>query len=84
MDLNLIQVAGTELIAGISGESEERIRELFEQAEAAAPCVLFIDEIDTISSNRHNASKDMERRVVSQRKSSNFFIGMQCSGNYCA
>lgn len=84
MDLNLIQVAGTELIAGISGESEERIRELFEQAEAAAPCVLFIDEIDTISSNRHNASKDMERRVVSQRKSSNILIGMQCSGNYCA
>lgn len=66
MDVGLIQVAGTELIAGISGESEERIRELFEQAVAAAPCVLFIDEIDTISSNRVNAGKDMERRIVAQ------------------
>lgn len=66
MNVGLIQVAGTELVAGISGESEERIRELFEQAVAAAPCVLFIDEIDTISSNRVNAGKDMERRMVAQ------------------
>lgn len=66
MDVSLIQVAATELIAGVSGESEERIRELFEQAAAVAPCVLFIDEIDAISSNRQNAQKDMERRIVSQ------------------
>lgn len=62
----MIQVAATELIAGVSGESEERIRELFEQAASMAPCVLFIDEIDAISSNRLNAQKDMERRVVTQ------------------
>lgn len=66
LDVFLIEVAATELIAGVSGESEERIREVFEQAESFAPCVLFIDEIDAISSNRVNAQKDMERRIVSQ------------------
>lgn len=63
-------MAATELVAGVSGESEERIRELFEQAASIAPCVLFIDEIDAISSNRQNAQKDMERRIVAQLLSS--------------
>lgn len=66
MNIGLIQVAGTEIVSGVSGESEERIRELFEQAALSAPCVLFIDEIDSISANRKNASKDMERRIVAQ------------------
>lgn len=66
----MIQVAATELVAGVSGESEERIRDLFEQAYAVAPCVLFIDEIDAICSNRINAQKDMERRIVAQLLSS--------------
>lgn len=66
LKIGLIQIAATELVAGVSGESEERIRELFEQAAALSPCVLFIDEIDAISSNRMNAQKDMERRIVSQ------------------
>lgn len=66
LDVFLIEVAATELIAGVSGESEERIREVFEQAASFAPCVLFIDEIDAVSSNRQNAQKDMERRIVAQ------------------
>lgn len=66
LNIGLIPVAATELVAGVSGESEERIRDLFEQAIALAPCVLFIDEIDAISSNRLNAQKDMERRIVAQ------------------
>lgn len=66
LNVGLIQVAATELISGVSGESEERLRELFDQAANAAPCVLFIDEIDAISANRINASKDMERRIVAQ------------------
>lgn len=56
----------TGLISGVSGETEERIRELFEQAALCAPCVLFMDEIDSISADRKNASKDMERRIVAQ------------------
>lgn len=70
MKIGLLSVSGTELISGVSGESEERIRDLFEQAALAAPCVLFIDEIETISGNRQNAQKDMERRIVSQLISS--------------
>jgi ribosome biogenesis ATPase len=66
LDVLLVEVQATELVAGVSGESEERIREIFEQAASFAPCVLFIDEIDAISSNRQNAQKDMERRIVAQ------------------
>lgn len=62
----LIKVAAPELVAGVSGESEERIRELFERACNSAPCVLFIDEIDAITPNRQNAQKEMERRIVAQ------------------
>ncbi|XP_005187952.1 nuclear valosin-containing protein-like [Musca domestica] len=70
LNLALIEIPATELIAGVSGESEERIRDVFDQAAACAPCVLFIDEIDAISSNRSMAQRDMERRIVSQLISS--------------
>lgn len=70
LDVLLLEVPATELVAGVSGESEERIREIFEQAACFAPCVLFIDEIDSISSNRQTAQKDMERRIVAQLISS--------------
>ena len=70
LDVLLVEVPATELVAGVSGESEERIREIFEQAASFAPCVLFIDEIDAISTNRQTAQKDMERRIVSQLLSS--------------
>lgn len=66
----MISIASTELVAGVSGETEERIREVFEQASCLAPCVLFFDEVDVISSNRVNAQKDMDRRIVSQLISS--------------
>ncbi|XP_067626012.1 nuclear valosin-containing protein-like [Eurosta solidaginis] len=46
LNLPLIDVAATELIAGMSDESEERIRDVFEQAPIYAPSVLFNDEID--------------------------------------
>ncbi|GLV45591.1 smallminded [Carabus blaptoides fortunei] len=62
----LLKVAAPELVAGVSGESEERIRDLFEKAVESAPCVLFIDEIDAITPNRQQAQKEMERRIVAQ------------------
>lgn len=62
----MLKVAAPELVAGLSGESEERIRELFERALCTSPCILFIDEIDAITPNRQNAQKDMERRIVAQ------------------
>lgn len=62
----LIKVAAPELIAGVSGESESRIRELFDQAVAVAPCVLFLDEVDAVATHRATAQKEMERRIVAQ------------------
>lgn len=66
LQLPLIAVTGTELVGGVSGESEERIRELFERASSIAPSVLFIDEIDAVCGNRMNAQKEMEKRMVAQ------------------
>ncbi|NWX15327.1 NVL protein, partial [Aegotheles bennettii] len=66
LELPMLKVAATEMVSGVSGESEQKLRELFEQAVASAPCVLFIDEIDAITPKREVASKDMERRIVAQ------------------
>jgi ribosome biogenesis ATPase len=59
-------VAGPELVGGVSGESEERIRDLFDQAAENAPCILFLDEVDALAPNRHTAQREMERRIVAQ------------------
>ncbi|XP_069089926.1 nuclear valosin-containing protein-like [Pleurodeles waltl] len=66
LDLPLLKVAATEMVSGVSGESEQKLRELFDQAVSSAPCILFIDEIDAITPKREVASKDMERRIVAQ------------------
>ncbi|XP_065832542.1 nuclear valosin-containing protein-like [Oscarella lobularis] len=66
LNLPFVRVAATELVSGVSGESEEKIRQLFKYAKENAPCILFLDEIDAITPKRENASKDMERRIVSQ------------------
>ena len=60
----------TELVSGVSGESEGTIRSLFEQARSSSPCIVFIDEIDTIAPKRESAHREMERRIVSQLISS--------------
>ncbi|VVC27682.1 Hypothetical protein CINCED_3A019856 [Cinara cedri] len=70
LKLPLISIAAPQLVVGISGESEKRVRKLFETAVKSAPCVLFIDEVDSISPNRDNTSRDMERRIVAQLLSS--------------
>lgn len=62
----LLNVAGPELVGGVSGESEERIRDLFDQAAENAPCILFLDEVDALAPNRHTAQREMERRIVAQ------------------
>eukprot|EP00922_Rhytidocystis_sp_ex-Travisia-forbesii_P041134 GHVS01061387.1.p1 GENE.GHVS01061387.1~~GHVS01061387.1.p1 ORF type:complete len:757 (+),score=145.70 GHVS01061387.1:190-2460(+) len=59
-------VAATELISGVSGESEALLRSLFEAAKAEAPSVVFIDEIDAITPKRDTAAREMERRIVAQ------------------
>ena len=66
LNLPFIKVAAPELVSGVSGDSEMKIRELFEQATNSSPCMLFIDEIDCITGKRESASKQMEGRMVAQ------------------
>lgn len=61
-----IKCGATEIIAGVSGESEEKLRELFSLAKSIQPCILFIDEIDAITPKREQAAREMERRIVTQ------------------
>jgi ribosome biogenesis ATPase len=62
----LLKIYGPEIICGISGESEAKIRSLFSEALSLAPCIVFIDEIDTIASKAYNTHKEMERRILAQ------------------
>ena len=48
------------------GESEKRIRQIFEDAEKNAPTIIFIDEIDSLAPKREESYGEVERRVVSQ------------------
>uniref|UniRef100_A0A8D3C8I3 Nuclear VCP like n=1 Tax=Scophthalmus maximus TaxID=52904 RepID=A0A8D3C8I3_SCOMX len=66
LELPMLKVSAPELVSGVSGESEQKLRELFDSAVSSSPCILFIDEIDAITPKREVASKDMERRIVAQ------------------
>lgn len=61
-----IPVSAPSLVAGMSGESEKKIRELYDEAKALAPCLVFIDELDAIMGKRENAQREMEKRIVAQ------------------
>ena len=61
-----LRVSAPEVVSGMSGESEAKIRQLFQEAAALAPCIVFIDEIDAIAPKRENAQREMERRIVAQ------------------
>jgi len=63
--VNFIRVAGPELLDRYVGETEETIRELFEQARQTAPTIVFLDEIDAIASKR-GEGPEVTERVVSQ------------------
>ncbi|XP_022854914.1 cell division control protein 48 homolog C-like isoform X2 [Olea europaea var. sylvestris] len=60
------RICATELVSGISGTSEENIRELFSQAHRTAPSIVFIDEIDAIATKRDISNRVMEQRIVLQ------------------
>lgn len=65
-DANFILLNGPEIMSKFYGESEKKIRDIFEEAEKTAPAIIFIDEIDAIASKREEAVGEVERRVVSQ------------------
>ncbi|HSB50090.1 MAG TPA: CDC48 family AAA ATPase [Nitrosopumilaceae archaeon] len=63
---HFISLSGPEIMGKYYGESEERIREIFKQAEENAPSIIFIDEIDSIAPKREEVTGEVEKRVVSQ------------------
>jgi SpoVK/Ycf46/Vps4 family AAA+-type ATPase len=65
--MNFISVKGPELLQQYVGESEGNIRELFENARSIAPCIVFFDEIDSITSKRSDShSNGISNRLVPQ------------------
>jgi transitional endoplasmic reticulum ATPase len=65
-DAHFISIQGPEIMSKYVGGSEERLREIFEEAEENAPSIVFIDEIDAIAPKREEVSGEVERRVVAQ------------------
>ncbi len=65
-DAHFILLNGPEIMSKFYGESEKRIRDIFEEAEKNAPSIIFIDEIDAIAPKREEVTGEVERRVVSQ------------------
>ena len=63
---NFYSIGGPEIMSKFYGESEERLRETFKQAQENAPSIIFIDEIDSIAPKREEVSGDVEKRIVSQ------------------
>ncbi len=59
-------IGGPEIMSKFYGESEEKLRNVFKQAEQNAPSIIFIDEIDSIAPNRDEVSGEVERRIVAQ------------------
>ncbi len=59
-------IAGPEIMSKYYGESEQRLREIFESAEKTAPSIVFIDELDSIAPKREEVTGEVERRVVAQ------------------
>jgi ribosome biogenesis ATPase len=64
--VSFIPLSAPSLVAGMSGESEKKIRDIFEEAKRMAPCLVFIDEIDVIMGKRESAQREMEKRIVAQ------------------
>ncbi len=63
---SFFSIQGPEIISKYYGQSEEKLREKFEEAEKAAPSIIFIDEIDSIAPKREDVTGELERRVVAQ------------------
>ena len=63
-DVPFYKLSGPEIVSGISGQSEEKIRNFFLAVTQKAPSIIFIDELDSIAGKRENAQKDLEVRIV--------------------
>jgi transitional endoplasmic reticulum ATPase len=63
---NFSSISGPEIMSKFYGESEGRLREIFDQAQENAPSIIFIDELDSIAPKREEVTGEVEKRVVSQ------------------
>ncbi len=65
-EANFIHINGPEIMSKFYGESEQKLRKIFEDAEENAPSIIFIDELDAIAPKREDVQGEVERRVVAQ------------------
>ncbi|MEM3372706.1 MAG: CDC48 family AAA ATPase [Candidatus Anstonellales archaeon] len=65
-EAHFIHIGGPELVSKFVGESEEKLRAIFKEAEEKAPSIIFMDEIDAIAPKREEVTGEVEKRVVSQ------------------
>ncbi|OYW46037.1 MAG: AAA family ATPase [Sphingomonadales bacterium 32-68-7] len=65
-DAAFFTINGPEIMGSAYGESERRLREVFEEAERSQPAIVFIDEIDSIAPKRQNVTGEAEKRLVAQ------------------
>ncbi|CAN1212408.1 AAA family ATPase [Tumidithrix helvetica PCC 7403] len=66
LGVNYIAIVGPEIIGKFYGEAETRLRQVFEKAAKSAPCLIFIDEIDSLVPNRASVEGEVEKRLVAQ------------------
>ncbi|WP_232686024.1 CDC48 family AAA ATPase [Halobacterium zhouii] len=66
IDAHFQTISGPEIMSKYYGESEEQLRDVFDEAEENAPAIVFIDELDSIAPKRGETQGDVERRVVAQ------------------
>ncbi len=66
LGVSYIAIAGPEIMGKYYGEAETRLRGVFEKAAKAAPCLIFIDEIDSLAPDRSKVEGEVEKRVVAQ------------------
>lgn len=65
-EANFFSINGPEIMSKFYGESEARLREMFEQGQKNSPSIIFIDELDAIAPKREEVTGEVERRVVAQ------------------
>jgi transitional endoplasmic reticulum ATPase len=66
LGVNYIAIVGPEVMGKYYGEAETRLRSIFEKAAKAAPCIIFIDEIDSLAPDRAKVEGEVEKRLVAQ------------------
>ena len=78
-DASFTVISGPEIMSKFYGDSEARLREIFQKAQETSPSIIFIDEMDAIAPKREEVTGEVERRVVAQLLS--LMDGMGSRGN---